>query len=383
MNEGLRRRRFLQMAGALGLGSELGPWASLRTITPLRADDTRVKPEMVKFRPEIEPVVRLLEETPRDRALEVAIAAAQEGALIQESARRTVPGGHPQHQAAAGGLQVPRRDGDQLGARAGPVVGRQRTAAAAALGARQLQVVAGTGCQGRRLGARARRRMPAAEDRTARERNSSGPWKCGTPRPPTRPSPRSAAAQAPPRRWSRCGAWPCATSGISVTRRSSPPRAGEPCRRSAGSMPSRCCGRSSSECSTCRATPVLGPVGPYEANLENAAKIRPDWHDRPRRPSRHPGAASGHAPGDAGSGFGRSRQAAQSGRFHPARSGTPPSSPPASCSCTARDIVALHATTSTNALHYIFTASGDDTTRRLALLQAVGWQPMYRGRARS
>ena len=40
-------------------------------------------------------------------------------------------------------------------------------------------------------------------------------------------------------------------------------------------------------------------------------------------------------------------------------------------------ILALHATTATNALHYIYTASGDDTTRRLALLQAVGWQPMY------
>ncbi len=44
------------------------------------------------------------------------------------------------------------------------------------------------------------------------------------------------------------------------------------------------------------------------------------------------------------------------------------------------DILAIHATTSTNALHYIFSASGDDTTRRLALLQAIGWQPMFRGR---
>jgi hypothetical protein len=33
-------------------------------------------------------------------------------------------------------------------------------------------------------------------------------------------------------------------------------------------------------------------------------------------------------------------------------------------------------------LHYIFTASGDDTTRRLALLQAIGWQPMFRGRTK-
>ncbi len=79
MNEGLRRRRFLQIASALGVGTELGPWASLRTITPLRADDTKVKPEMVKFRPEIEPVVRLLEDTPRERALEVGIAQLKKG----------------------------------------------------------------------------------------------------------------------------------------------------------------------------------------------------------------------------------------------------------------------------------------------------------------
>src|SRR5262249_48363174 len=43
-------------------------------------------------------------------------------------------------------------------------------------------------------------------------------------------------------------------------------------------------------------------------------------------------------------------------------------------------ILSLHATTSTNALHYIYTASGDDLTRRLALLQAIGWQPLFRGR---
>ncbi len=45
-------------------------------------------------------------------------------------------------------------------------------------------------------------------------------------------------------------------------------------------------------------------------------------------------------------------------------------------------IIAIHATTSTNALHYIYNTSGDDTTRKLALLQAVGWQPLYRGRVK-
>jgi hypothetical protein len=47
---------------------------------------------------------------------------------------------------------------------------------------------------------------------------------------------------------------------------------------------------------------------------------------------------------------------------------------------TSPGIVSIHATTATNSLHYIFHASGDDLTRRLALLQAVGWQPLYRDR---
>jgi hypothetical protein len=45
-------------------------------------------------------------------------------------------------------------------------------------------------------------------------------------------------------------------------------------------------------------------------------------------------------------------------------------------------IIAIHATTSANALHYIYGASGDETTRKLALLQAVAWQPLYRARAK-
>ena len=118
------------------VGAELGPWANLRTITPLRAEQTRVNPETVKFRPEIEPVVRLIEDTPRERALEVVIAQLKKGLSYKNLLVRLVPGGHPQHQAAAGRLQVPRGDGDQLGACSGPVGGRDRAAAALALGPR-------------------------------------------------------------------------------------------------------------------------------------------------------------------------------------------------------------------------------------------------------
>ena len=73
------RRRFLQSASALGLGVGLGSWELLRGITPAHAADLQVGPDAVRFRPEIEPVVRWIEETPQDRALEVAVGHLKDG----------------------------------------------------------------------------------------------------------------------------------------------------------------------------------------------------------------------------------------------------------------------------------------------------------------
>ena len=67
MSERLPRRQFLQAASALGLGAGLGPWDAVSPITPATADEAKVGPEMVRYRPEIEPVVRWIEETPRGR----------------------------------------------------------------------------------------------------------------------------------------------------------------------------------------------------------------------------------------------------------------------------------------------------------------------------
>ena len=111
----LRRRRFLQSASALGLGAGLGAWPGLGRITPARAADLAVGPDAVRFRPEIEPVVRWIEETPRDQAMEVGHRPAQGRAVVPRPALGPVPGGHPQRQAQAGRVQVPRGPGDQLG----------------------------------------------------------------------------------------------------------------------------------------------------------------------------------------------------------------------------------------------------------------------------
>ena len=79
MSDQLPRRQFLQAASALGLGAGLGPWDALSAITPATADEAKVGPEMVHFRPEIEPVVRWIEETPREQIFEKAVTQLKDG----------------------------------------------------------------------------------------------------------------------------------------------------------------------------------------------------------------------------------------------------------------------------------------------------------------
>ena len=75
MARGNSRRRFckqrLQPAALAGLG-DLG---FLSHLTPVRADEAALDPDRVQFQPEIEPLVRLLEDTPRERLLEEVAAA--------------------------------------------------------------------------------------------------------------------------------------------------------------------------------------------------------------------------------------------------------------------------------------------------------------------
>ncbi|MEM7350950.1 MAG: hypothetical protein AAF657_09105 [Acidobacteriota bacterium] len=79
------RRRFLATgacsgAALLGLG-EL-PW--LRRLGAVSAEEARVPGDIVQFRPEIEPLVRLLEETPRERLLEEVAQRTRAGLGYRE-----------------------------------------------------------------------------------------------------------------------------------------------------------------------------------------------------------------------------------------------------------------------------------------------------------
>src|SRR5438552_1055957 len=64
------RRSFLQAAALGGAAYGLGDLAFLGQLPAVRAEETKLDPKVVRLQPEIEPLVRLIEETPREKLLE-------------------------------------------------------------------------------------------------------------------------------------------------------------------------------------------------------------------------------------------------------------------------------------------------------------------------
>ncbi len=84
MPERRTRRRFLQTAAASGALLGMGDLSFLSLLPPVSAKEARLEPKMVRLDPEIEPVVRLLEDTPRERLLEEVAARIQSGLSYRE-----------------------------------------------------------------------------------------------------------------------------------------------------------------------------------------------------------------------------------------------------------------------------------------------------------
>lgn len=78
------RRGFLRTATAGGAVLGLGDVGFLSRLQPVSAAEARLDPTIVRFLPEIEPLVRLLEETPRDRLLEEVAARIMRGLTYRE-----------------------------------------------------------------------------------------------------------------------------------------------------------------------------------------------------------------------------------------------------------------------------------------------------------
>lgn len=378
MDGNLRRRQFLQSASALGLGAGLGSGVGLGAITPARAADLKVGPDAVQFRPEIEPVVRWIEETPRERALEVAIAHLKEGlsyrdlmaGLFLAGIRNIKP--HP--------------------------VGFKFHAVMVINSAHLLGQTAST----------SDRLLPMlwALDtfkNSQAQDIKEGDWTLGKVDEARLPKPDKARAEFI-RAMEAWDADAADTAVAALARTSGAAETMEPIwrmavrdQRNIGHKPifAAQSWRTLQAIGWQHAEPVLRSlafglldlhgdsrhvaVGPYEANLENAGKVRDDWQTGKPDPSATrsllevmrqatPEAASAEAVKLLNQGVAASSlwdAVVLSGSETLMRS---------------PGILAIHAVTSANALHYIYGASGDDITRRLALLQAVGWQPLFRAR---
>ena len=79
-----RRRSFLQAAAGTGAMVALGDFGFLAQLPPVSAAEAQMPPDMVRFSPDMEPLVRLLEDTPRERVLEQVAARIQRGLSYRE-----------------------------------------------------------------------------------------------------------------------------------------------------------------------------------------------------------------------------------------------------------------------------------------------------------
>jgi hypothetical protein len=74
----LNRRDFIRSLGGSVVAGTAG-WNAIQSIVPARAAELQVTPELVRFAPEMESVVRWIEQTPRERVFDVAVEQLKRG----------------------------------------------------------------------------------------------------------------------------------------------------------------------------------------------------------------------------------------------------------------------------------------------------------------
>lgn len=78
------RRGLLKSGAMAGAALGLGDLGFLARLAPVSAAEAELKPDVVRLSPEIEPLVRLIEKTPRDRLLEEVAHRIQKGLSYQD-----------------------------------------------------------------------------------------------------------------------------------------------------------------------------------------------------------------------------------------------------------------------------------------------------------
>jgi hypothetical protein len=381
MNKRIRRRGFLRSASALGLGATLGDWARLGTITPAEASAMAVGPEVVQFRPEIEPVVRWIEETPREKILDVAVEHLKNGlpyrdllaGLFLAGIRNVKP--HPIGFKLHAVLVI--NSAHSLGQSAAPedrllpllwALDTFKNSQAKDIEEGDWTLAKVDEARLPQPG-RAKAEYALAMDRWDPEAADAAVVALGR---------SSGAAETMESIWRYAvrDQWYIGHKAIFAaqswrTLQTIGWQHAEPVLRSLAS------GMLDLKDDSRRV-----PIGPYEANLENARKVRDGWQvGTPDSAATRSLLATIRQ---------ASAEAASLEAVAMLNRGVASESLWDAVMLAAGELmirspgnVSLHAKTAANALHYIFGASGDDTTRKLALLQAVGWLPLYRGPAKT
>src|SRR6185436_18682970 len=84
MTPAIPRRNFLKTAATTGALLGVGDLSFLSRLQPVSAAEAKLDPKIVRFSPEIEPLVRLLEDTPREKLLEEVGARVRRGLTYRE-----------------------------------------------------------------------------------------------------------------------------------------------------------------------------------------------------------------------------------------------------------------------------------------------------------
>src|SRR5215467_12070330 len=80
----MKRRSFFKLTAGVGCLGALGELGFLSRLPLVSAAEANLDPKVVRFHPEIEPLVRLLEDTPRERVLEEIASRIQHGLSYRE-----------------------------------------------------------------------------------------------------------------------------------------------------------------------------------------------------------------------------------------------------------------------------------------------------------
>ena len=378
MGATFRRRRFLQSASALGLGAGLGSLGALGRALPANAAEAAVGPDAVRFRPEIEPVVRWIEETPRDRIIEVALTKLKGGLSYRDLLSGVFLAGIRNIKPRPVGFKFHA----VLAINSAHLIGQT-----AAVDERLLPL----------FWALDNFKNSQAQD------VKEGDWTLNRVDESKVPKPHLAQ----PAFETAMNAWDADAADAAIASLARSAGAGRTMeavwryavrdQRNIGHKPIFAvqCWRTLQTIGWTNAEPVLRslvfglldlqgdarpvPVGPYEANVANAKTIRDDWAiGKPDAGATKTLLAAIRS---------ADPEAASTEVVSLLNAGVAPGSLWDAVILGGSElltknpgILSLHTITACNALHYIFGASGDETTRKLALLQAVGWLPLYRDR---